>query len=245
METIENSEEGFDRFLYGSLDTSNIDRRIWLVKVPEYVFEFLNELENNQEIGSVKIYQSKKGELPIVIVHLNNLAKTAPNDHILQFSKCNREIYVFEEDVVGKAVSINGKVEQECSMKPFLNELYREVLKQRNDTFNVAKRAVQMLDSEDMMHVGAIPHLREHDLLIQKRRRVESDDKRERLPKSEITDLLFKAFEKHPRWTFNDLMKHIRQPSAYLKEILREIAIYNKRGPYKNMYELRPEYTQI
>ena len=29
---------------------------------------------------------------------------------------------------------------------------------------------------------------------------------------------------------------------AYLKEILREVCVYNTKAPHKNMWQLRPEY---
>jgi len=55
-------------------------------------------------------------------------------------------------------------------------------------------------------------------------------------------DQLFEIFEKR---TFNDLrtlVNETNQPTLYLKSILDEICIYNKRGPYKGMYELKPQY---
>jgi hypothetical protein len=30
----------------------------------------------------------------------------------------------------------------------------------------------------------------------------------------------------------------------YLKEVLNDICVYLKRGPYKNMYQLKPEYRK-
>lgn len=32
------------------------------------------------------------------------------------------------------------------------------------------------------------------------------------------------------------------QPQAWVKEVLQEIAILHKRGPYKDLWELREEY---
>lgn len=62
------------------------------------------------------------------------------------------------------------------------------------------------------------------------------------MPHNELMDLLFAAFERYPYWSFKGIMEHSRQPAQYLKEVLTEICILNKRGPYAGNYQLKPEY---
>ncbi len=69
-------------------------------------------------------------------------------------------------------------------------------------------------------------------------------DKRERMEKTELIDLIFTKFEKRTMYTFKELIQLTDQPSAFLKEVLNEICIYNKRGPNKSTYELKPEYKK-
>ena len=54
--------------------------------------------------------------------------------------------------------------------------------------------------------------------------------------------MIFDSFEKHTYWNLKGLVKNTNQPVNYLKEILDEICNYNTRGPYKNTYQLKPEY---
>ena len=66
--------------------------------------------------------------------------------------------------------------------------------------------------------------------------------KRERLPKEDVMNMLFSAFEKHTYWALKGLVDYTKQPVQYLKDILGEICNFNTRGPYKNTYQLKPEY---
>lgn len=83
--------------------------------------------------------------------------------------------------------------------------------------------------------------------------------------------MLFAAFEKHQYYNIKDLVKITNQPvvrtieikknifyvhdgaafdailslslpQTYLKEILKELCVYNLKNPHKNMWELKSEY---
>lgn len=69
-------------------------------------------------------------------------------------------------------------------------------------------------------------------------------DKRERLPRSAVLDILFTEFEKYPYWSFKAIAEVANQPHAWLKECLAEVALLVKRGPYAGMYQLLPEYRK-
>lgn len=47
---------------------------------------------------------------------------------------------------------------------------------------------------------------------------------------------------KQSRWNFVQLQKETDQPAVWLKEVLGEVAILNKRGPHANFWELKKEY---
>ncbi|XP_077866451.1 general transcription factor IIF subunit 2-like [Saccoglossus kowalevskii] len=54
--------------------------------------------------------------------------------------------------------------------------------------------------------------------------------------------MLFSAFERHQYYNIKDLVRITEQPITYLKEILKDVGVYNMRAPHKNMWELKPEY---
>lgn len=88
-----------------------------------------------------------------------------------------------------------------------------------------------------------------------------SEGKKARDDKAKVTDMLFAAFEKHQYYNIKDLVKITNQPvvsnfvqshvhqllsgfclQTYLKEILKDVCVYNLKNPHKNMWELKPEY---
>jgi transcription initiation factor TFIIF subunit beta len=54
--------------------------------------------------------------------------------------------------------------------------------------------------------------------------------------------MLFGLFETAPYWKLKDLTSHVKQPQAYLKEVLSDIAKLVARGPYLGMYTLTDQY---
>ncbi|KAF9992435.1 hypothetical protein BGZ65_012240 [Modicella reniformis] len=69
------------------------------------------------------------------------------------------------------------------------------------------------------------------------------DQKTTRMPRNELVDMLFAAFEKFPYWSFKGLVEYCKQPHSYLKEVLGEICIFIKKGPYTARYQLKPEFA--
>ncbi|XP_075239287.1 general transcription factor IIF subunit 2-like [Convolutriloba macropyga] len=57
-----------------------------------------------------------------------------------------------------------------------------------------------------------------------------------------VKDKIFKAFELHQYYNIQDLQRKTGQPIGYLKDILGEIADYNRNPPHRFTWELKPEY---
>lgn len=74
---------------------------------------------------------------------------------------------------------------------------------------------------------------------------------------------MFHHFEEREYWPLKELNFHCRQPEvrsheilndvgavlthvlllqAFLKEVLKEICVYHRKGPNKSCYELKPQY---
>ncbi|KAJ8531973.1 hypothetical protein K7X08_011896 [Anisodus acutangulus] len=63
--------------------------------------------------------------------------------------------------------------------------------------------------------------------------------KRTRRDRGELEDIMFKLFERQPNWTLKQLVQETDQPAQFLKEILNELCVYNKRGTNQGTYELK------
>lgn len=239
----------------GFIDVASANRRVWLVKVPDFFARRLEDIEGRCEegvdvyVGSVRTVQSTSGggTDSKLMIHLDEQGPMAdlPSDYHLQSFKPTQQMHLLVQSAqTEEALGIQGKVEQECHMIPVLeDERYRTLLRARTEAANRPKRTIQLVDEHH--RAGMVEHVSEHSLLAgQAKRRTEPEMRRERLPRGEVINMLFKAFERYERMSLGDLLTHTQQPAAYLKEILAEIAIYNKRGPNKNLYELLSEYQR-
>ncbi|CAL5383515.1 unnamed protein product [Camellia sinensis] len=68
--------------------------------------------------------------------------------------------------------------------------------------------------------------------------------KRTRRDRGELEEIMFKLFERQPNWALKQLVQETAQPAQFLKEILNELCVYNKRGTNQGTYELKPEYKK-
>jgi transcription initiation factor TFIIF subunit beta len=53
------------------------------------------------------------------------------------------------------------------------------------------------------------------------------------MERDELVNALCNLFERQTYWDFNSLARSTDQPQNWLKEVLGDICIYNKRGPHK------------
>lgn len=62
------------------------------------------------------------------------------------------------------------------------------------------------------------------------------------MDKPALLDEIFTRFSQAPYWSFRTLNDHLRQPQTYLREVLGEVAHLVPKGPYANMWALKPEF---
>lgn len=232
------------------VNISQSQRKIWLVKLPDFLMQRWSLMSKNWteevDFGAVRIYEQLPNKQVQVSMHLSNDHRLSdlPKDYDLAFVRNAKPNSAFsEKEGIDYSLEIEGKIEQECLVKPIINPTYKQLVKERNAKSNQPKRIIQYLDQERTdVKYGVLAPISENTLLTKKKQKFSSEHKRERLPRAELLDLLFTAFEKYPRWTLKGLVNYSKQPVVYLKELLNEISVYNKRGPFKNTFELKSEY---
>jgi transcription initiation factor TFIIF subunit beta len=158
-------------------------------------------------------------------------------------------VLIFTQDArEGHAVSLEGVVQHECRVMPYMSDDYRQMIRQRREEAERPKRTTQMFESKGsdrMVRLGGAGFSlgEKPALMVNARKRRNEDLRRDRLPKEEVMELLFKVFETKNHWSLKELVEVTQQPVVYLKEILSELCIYNQRGPYKSLYQLKQEYA--
>ena len=70
-----------------------------------------------------------------------------------------------------------------------------------------------------------------------------TQNKAVRIPQGELLDALDKCFRRYKYWSLKALRNELKQPEAYIKQTLEEIAVLVRSGDFAMNYILRPEYT--
>jgi transcription initiation factor TFIIF subunit beta len=65
------------------------------------------------------------------------------------------------------------------------------------------------------------------------------------MERSELTDRMFALFNEKPYWAITALRETLKQPDAWLREVLRDIADPVLEGSYKNMWKLKDSWEAV
>uniref|UniRef100_A0A8C4R2P0 General transcription factor IIF subunit 2 n=1 Tax=Eptatretus burgeri TaxID=7764 RepID=A0A8C4R2P0_EPTBU len=136
-------------------------------------------------------------------------------------------------------LSFEGVVVQKADCQPCKNDAYMKLKRMHIEQSSKPGRLSQQLEKAITTNYKPVSN---HQYNIEFERRKKEEGKRARADKQQVLDMLFSAFEKHQYYNIKDLVDVTKQPITYLKDILREIGIYNVKGTHKNTWELKPEY---
>jgi len=237
----ERSEEVFKP----NVDTSQASRQVWLVKVPKYLAQSLQSAQPMQEIGRILI-DKKDVNFPQISFNLSEaVARSQMSDdkENIQFVAIEHKFHISEVDSQTMSiffhneesnhVSIEGIVEQKGEFRPKLTTNYINLSKERIKRKTEPLRRVQCLDRTVTVF---------RPVAVSTPKKKESPIKKFKKDRETVRNMLFELFEKHQYYYMKDLERLTQQPVYYLKEILREMCIYNTKNPHQYMWELRPEF---
>lgn len=249
------------------LDVTSAARGVWLVKVPKYVSDCWKKAGPGSEVGKLVINKTKgaPGKTDTIFTLseqvLPNAAgkdsDTLPLDHTFNITKVvgNQVLSVLSVEMLaseptettsGSAelsftegkVCIEGKVIRRAECRPRIDASYMRLNKCRIEQGNKPRREVIQLARA----VNTYKPKSAHDNDIEYEMKKKEEGKKTRSDEHVVQDALYSAFEKHQFYNIRDLVSITKQPIAYLKEILKEMCIYNVKAPHRNMWELKPEY---
>ncbi|KAI5000640.1 general transcription factor IIF subunit 2-like [Hordeum vulgare subsp. vulgare] len=173
-----------------------------------------------------------------------------PKNYSLNMFKDFVPMCVFSESNQGK-LACEGKVEHKFDMEPHKENLsdYAKLCRERTKNSMIKTRKVHVLDKEHVnvrtmiSMIGGGPHSGPKDKKKPAPTRT-PEVKRTRRDRGDIENILFKLFERQPNWSLKHLMQETDQPEQFLKEIMNDLCVYNKRGPNQGTHELKPEYKK-
>ncbi|KAJ1910411.1 hypothetical protein IWQ60_010672 [Tieghemiomyces parasiticus] len=229
------------------LRLDDINTKVWLVKIPKFLAEKWGDIdEENVDLGKVRIYDRPDAQGNSISILLSDapINDDLPREYTLKLVNNQvKNMYVFSEDAQTHQTAMAGTVHHECAVTPVYTEEYRRIMRTRNLEAGKPSRTVKVLgDGYKKALLSTTPGMR--DLAAPYRKKgAHLDAKTTRMPKQELMNLLFQAFEKYPYWSFKGLVEFTQQPAAFLKETLYEVAVLNKKGQFNAMYQLKPEFS--
>ncbi|XP_020794566.1 general transcription factor IIF subunit 2-like isoform X2 [Boleophthalmus pectinirostris] len=220
---------------------------VWLVKVPKYLSQQWAKASGRGEVGKIRI--CKKGNMgkPEVTFTLNEELTViegidtvaAPREHPFTMQTVGGQTLAVFTETSSDKIALEGMVVQRAECRPAVSESYMKLKRLQIEESSKPARLSQQLEKIVTSNYKPVAN---HANNLEYERRKKEEGKRARADKQQVLDMLFSAFEKHQYYNIKDLVDITKQPVIYLKEILRDIGIYNVKGTHKNTWELKPEY---
>ncbi|KAK3422344.1 general transcription factor IIF subunit 2 [Eucalyptus grandis] len=240
----------------GFVDTSRAERSIWLMKCPPVVSRSLSvasppAFEGGGD-GAAPSFPVAKVIFSVDLLHggednsefMMELASTEsgniPRRYSMEMSKDFIPMSVFSESSQGK-ISVEGKILHKFDMRPHGEniESYGKLCRERTTKCMNRARQIQVIDHD----TGSLMR----PMAVMEKKKVPTkvpETKRTRRDRGEMEEIMFKLFERQPNWTLRQLIQETDQPEQFLKDILKDLCVYNNKGPNQGTYELKPEYKK-
>ncbi|CAI9753410.1 unnamed protein product [Fraxinus pennsylvanica] len=241
-----------------TVDTAKAERSVWLMKCPPVVSKAWQSAAASADsppvakvVVSLDLLSSEEpSDLQFAMEMASSEVVNVPKSYSLNMSKDIVPMCIFSEADQG-GVAVEGKVEHKFDMKPHHANIdeYRKLCRERTSKAMIKNRQIQVIDNDRGVHMRPMPGMLGMTTSTSKDKKkiapVKGPDvKRTRRDRGELEDIMFKLFERQPNWTLKQLVQETDQPAQFLKEILNELCVYNKRGTNQGTYELKPEYKK-
>ncbi|CAM9398028.1 unnamed protein product [Ectocarpus fasciculatus] len=232
---------------FAPLDTADGEKTVWLVKLPQFVAQRLENADNGDVVGSLQLTAPTAGSGgPQVGVQISfdgpteefHLAELPAGSQVIAFS-ANQDKF-----------KVKGKISKTYNMNPKDTEEYRRICRERR-LQEAKSNETRALKVEDVQNQSNAP--REVDFIppvytdakrgtaaptgSNKRQRGSND-----VDSRDVRNKLLQAFSLRERLTLREINGVCQVPESQLKEQLKTYATFNSKGIYKNYWELKPEF---
>ncbi|XP_010885095.1 general transcription factor IIF subunit 2 isoform X4 [Esox lucius] len=222
---------------------------VWLVKVPKYLSQQWAKASGRGEVGKLRIGKNQgKAEVSFTLnedlTMIDSLGDKpsgvrAPRDHPFTMQTVGGQTLAVFTETQSDKIALEGVVVQRAECRPAASDNYMKLKRLQIEELSKPLRLSQQLEKAVTTNYKPVAN---HYNNLEYERKKKEEGKRARADKQQVLDMLFSAFEKHQYYNIKDLVDITKQPVSYLKEILRDIGIYNIKGTHKNTWELKPEY---
>jgi hypothetical protein len=210
-----------------------------LLRVPPQVFAAWRGCTG--VVGEVELVP-QGNKAPLQVVRLNDAASGGgAKEYELESQEVQGQWHVLRgfqpDDTNVQAQSkwhLAGPIRRKLHMRPQLSKAYMDYAKQKRVTAEVPQYNITAV--ERVIDRG--PKVFHHEL-EEKIDAERAKDRRERMDRDLLLELLHKAFRRREFWTLRELVQETDQPLTFLREVIEEIAEYNTRGENKGTYQIK------
>ncbi|KDP25732.1 hypothetical protein JCGZ_23953 [Jatropha curcas] len=239
----------------GPVETARAEKAVWLMKCPALVSRSLkNPTLDDPSRPVAKVVLSidplnsgdDNSSRQFTMELADNESGNAPKSYSMDMSEDFIPMSVFSESSQGK-VSVEGKILFKFDMRPHSENLenYAKICRERTKKYMTKGRQIQVIDNDTGSHMRPMPLFIASTPNEKKKPPAKATDtKRTRRDRGEMEDIMFKLFERQSNWTLRQLIQETDQPEQFLKDILKELCVYNNKGTNQGSYELKPEYKR-
>lgn len=230
------------------VDTTKAEKAVWLMKCPAVVARSLHSSTVPSQFPVAKVTVSidplcstSEDSTQFTMELSSSDLGNVPKRFSMDMSKDFVPMSVFSESQ-GK-ISVEGKIFNKFDMRPHYDaiESYGKLCRERTDKSMTKSRQIQMIGNDrPMIPMPGISHVQEKKKVTVKG----SETKRTRRDRGEMEEILFKLFEQQPNWTLKELVQKTDQPEQFMKDLLKDLCVYNNKGAHQGSYELKPEYKR-
>ncbi|XP_043712256.1 transcription initiation factor IIF subunit beta-like isoform X1 [Telopea speciosissima] len=236
------------------LETGRAERSVWLMKCPLVVSKsWQAHSSDSHPVAKVvlsvdPLHSDDPSSLQFTMELAGTESANMPKNYSLNMFKDFVPMSIFSETNQGR-VAVEGKVEHKFDMKPHDDNIeeYGKLCRERTNKSMIKTRQIQVIDNDRGVLMRPMPGMVGLPNSKDKKKATPvkgSEMKRTRRDRGELEDIMFKLFERQPNWALKQLVQETDQPAQFLKEILNELCVYNKRGTNQGTYELKPEYKK-
>jgi len=248
---VEVKKEGEEKPHTSRLDVKKENTATWLVKVPQWLAELWSAQTEHTDLGQVQIMTDPKdGKYKEAFLYLPEKTGNVPCK-VFRMKTANimKPMKIFSEDLEGN-VAAEGSVKYKFDLEPVDKTTFRKSLvgyaaqrDARNEKSNILPRTKVLDRGPNKLNERKNEFT--NNLTGDKRKRDPQavPERRERLDKTLLMELIFSCFEEKELWTLKELNERCKQPVNWLKDVLAQVCQYNNKGQNKKMYELKPEYS--
>lgn len=229
------------------LNTTDANQSLWLVKIPQIVYENLASRRSGETIGTLKLQANKQ-----VLVHLDGAAGDVPvTDYFLEEMSKGPQLVSFAHDIEGDYFSSKGVITKQGILRPKGDEKYREYCRNRTAMASTKTRVTRAVDATTIHSAPPVSH--EVDFIPPAyvgSKRLSTDQKAHGVKKQkmattdskDIRNKIFQAFESRDKLTLKEISAACTSPEKDIKDLLKDYATFHQKGVYRNYWELKPEY---